>query len=372
MADPLAQLLLGRLAGGGMQTPPAMMNPLPMPNMSPVATPSINPAGGVPSIPAMPAAAPAAVVPPVPQNAGGGVGGLLSNFAEKVRTDPAFQQALLMFGSQLMQPIQPGQTGLGNLGKAFATSLGTLNQSRAAAAQQRLNEREIGVKEGMLGEEGRQFDAQKASREADVELKKAQAGYYNRMPDTSKGEGSAKVAEANTLAKALILAEKQAIAEGRLTPEQAKYQSNPNLATIDAIQRLNPNNATDPDAFEAGIRETIAPYIDLFSEKQLQELETQIADGRAKLAERDLTTRFTRTPSPGTGTGTGATGDFSSGATGATSSSSASGGKGDAAEKTRIFNLAKTHLANGVRRELIVKRLKDLGYTDAQIKAEGL
>lgn len=225
---------------------PAALMPLLAGQSAPVGTP--------PTFPG----APQAVGAP-----GGGGGPQSQGFMDLIRSgDPAMMQTLIRLGAGLMQPIQPGNTAGGVIGSALADSLDFFNQRRSAEASARREDEQIGLqrenveiqrsradteatstseaadlRRSQLEEEQRQFDAQSGLREAQQEVAESRARLNDRLPKATTA-GDAKVKQTDTVAKALIAAEKNAIQDGSMSPEQARYSSNPDLAILDATDML--------------------------------------------------------------------------------------------------------------------------------------
>lgn len=90
--------------------------------------------------------------------------------------DPGVQQALLSFGTNLMQPRQPGQTAAGQIGQSTALAGQALQQQeereraqRAAEREGEMQERQLGLQEERVGYEGERLGLarEQAGREAE-------------------------------------------------------------------------------------------------------------------------------------------------------------------------------------------------------------
>lgn len=75
-----------------------------------------------------------------------------SVLADKFKTDPTYQLALLKFGTSLMQPVAPGQSAAGHVGQAVQGGADLLLQQQAAARRNQLAERQVQVLERAQGE----------------------------------------------------------------------------------------------------------------------------------------------------------------------------------------------------------------------------
>lgn len=81
---------------------------------------------------------------------------------EKVQTDPNLQRALMYFGQSAVQPMQPGQTPLGQFANAAVTGVNAYEFGKEAEFQRRL-------KEAQEGRAQRESDANVAGTEARTE-----------------------------------------------------------------------------------------------------------------------------------------------------------------------------------------------------------
>jgi hypothetical protein len=194
---------VGSLLLGG--TPPGMTPPFAPPTEAPVQAPV-----------AAPAEAPA----------GNPVVGAWKNFITQLQTDPNMRKALFQTGVGLMKTPELGKSGWDTASEALNRGMMTLETLREQQRRQKLEEREEVRKDETLedvkkrtGIYGKATDAQVGEaaqrtraaeflnspevqdiklklmrgeideQEAGVQLKKAQAGYYNRMPKESAGGG---------------------------------------------------------------------------------------------------------------------------------------------------------------------------------------
>lgn len=66
---------------------------------------------------------------------------------ERIKTDPNLQRSLMMMGSYLMQPIQPGQSALGQFGGGVAFGSAAYQMGQSAETEAQLAEREQRMKE---------------------------------------------------------------------------------------------------------------------------------------------------------------------------------------------------------------------------------
>lgn len=167
--------------------------------------------------------------------------------------DPRMQMAqyLMMLGGGMMQPIQPGDTGLGVFGRAMgnaakfnqeqqlqnrgmqdqAARTGILERGQRTTQQRADQEgREIGRREMSDDQKVREWEENAGLREAEAGLRKAQAGYYNRMPST--GGGAAKSKQTQLLVNAMIRA------DSKLPPERQKFKGDRDLALIEVTNFL--------------------------------------------------------------------------------------------------------------------------------------
>ena len=68
-------------------------------------------------------------------------------FIEQIKADPNVQMAMLRMGTNLMQPVAPGQTAAGHLGKSLDDSVSYLGGLREAERARKNQERELTLKE---------------------------------------------------------------------------------------------------------------------------------------------------------------------------------------------------------------------------------
>lgn len=97
--------------------------------------------------------------------------------ANKIQTDPNLRQAMLVTGASMMQPLQPGQTGMGSLGQSMVAGAGAYAQGEQRAFQQKViagrekrEEDRAGMEKELHPERVRQARAgsRRAETEADV------------------------------------------------------------------------------------------------------------------------------------------------------------------------------------------------------------
>lgn len=182
--------------------PNTPVNPFPVIESSPV--PPASDQFGAAIAPTEPAGVPAASPDDLVTRKAG-----WARFLERVGTDPALQQAFIKFGTQALQPIQPGQTGLGALSSALQTGVDTLSAKRAfrtetqrKAAELTLKERKTTAGETRAG--AAKTIAGAAVTRADASTLRAEAA----MKAAERGVGAigvaAKVQENEQIAKALV------------------------------------------------------------------------------------------------------------------------------------------------------------------------
>lgn len=165
---------------------------------------------------------------------------------ERLKTDPTLQQALLMFGANALQPVDPrSQTTAGVLGNALAGSINFLNSQRSQQTQEKQaaeagtrEERKVGLLEGKRQDELSQYEGEKPLREAQVDLMKSQAE-KNRRPDK---------APAAAFENELVKQYAQALLTEDVTG--VKYKGNPQLAFKDAVERIKKIGTGDDKAQE--------------------------------------------------------------------------------------------------------------------------
>lgn len=136
---------------------------LAFPNLTPLQTPA----------PAVPSLAsqwqPGVVEQPVTD------AGLLGDISK----DPSKLLALLQFAGSVVQPVGPGQTQAGVIGKALTDAAGTFSKSRASEqADQQATAK--------LTEQKRQDVETSATEQSKIDLEAAMADYYKRLPASSK------------------------------------------------------------------------------------------------------------------------------------------------------------------------------------------
>lgn len=108
-----------------------------------------------------------------------------------LQQDPGAQQALLRFGTSLMQPIQPGQTVAGHFGQATNVGAEALLAQRARAAQATQQEKDNAFRERTLEAEGeRQTERLSA---ADQRLKRQLEAEERRLGDRLSAEKQAQL-----------------------------------------------------------------------------------------------------------------------------------------------------------------------------------
>lgn len=171
----------------GQAIPGAQQEGAPPPQAPFGSVPPSAPTGGAPQ-PQMPPAPPlGAMMPPIEiqpgpptdaqQQAHRASGWQL--FSKKLQTDPAWQMALLSFGTNLMQPVQPGQSKAGHFGQALTQGANTLSATqqgiRKAGLEERrvaADERRVAADETRVRHEGRRVDV--VEKTADEQIKESQ------------------------------------------------------------------------------------------------------------------------------------------------------------------------------------------------------
>ena len=120
-----------------------------------------------------------------------------TQFLQKLSSDPALQAGLLKIGTQLLQPIQPGQTGGGAAASAIQSGADTISAARSGQARGALEERKVGAAEtrakaAMISAKKPSGTSKVAKVEEVNQMAKAlvQAKVY---PDTPQGRAQAKI-----------------------------------------------------------------------------------------------------------------------------------------------------------------------------------
>lgn len=123
-------------------------------------------------------------------------------FVDRLRTDPALQQALLQFGAQALQPIPPGGTAAGQFGKAAAAGGQAYSQQQALAGRQKYLE-STAESQRIGAEASKQQAATGAKRQTALErYEQGQLGVAQQQADTARlvGEATAELARARAKA----------------------------------------------------------------------------------------------------------------------------------------------------------------------------
>lgn len=155
-----------------------------------------------------------------------------NTFMQSLASDPEKQQMLLRVGVAMMQPVQPGESPLGNAGKAMQVGADYLNTSRAARTEGTRKNAELALRGVDAGSGRISAEATKSRAETDkaqlpfqqmtAEASKltAEASMYRAKNPVGNGGGEAKkVQQINQLAQALA------------TQNAAQYASSPILTS---------------------------------------------------------------------------------------------------------------------------------------------
>lgn len=94
-----------------------------------------------------------------------------SGFLQKVQTDPAFTQAMLMMGSRLLQGPRPGQDDAGMLGDAAMVGLTAHNMMKGNEHTQALQDQEMALREKKAKVDMASTEARTAGTLQDTEQK---------------------------------------------------------------------------------------------------------------------------------------------------------------------------------------------------------
>lgn len=123
-------------------------------------------------------------------------------FVDRLRTDPALQQALLSFGAQALQPIPPGGTAAGQFGQAAAAGGQAYSQQKALAGRQQYLEST--AQSQRIGAEASAKQAETGARRQTAleRYEQGQLGVSQQRADTERlvGEASAELARARARA----------------------------------------------------------------------------------------------------------------------------------------------------------------------------
>ncbi len=190
------------------------MAPTAVPGMQPPGVPPAPPAAGVGnamgnSLPPELAPGP----PTSPAEAAQRRAGWTS-LVDQLKTNPKLQMALMRVGTQLIQPVQPGQTPLGHFGQAVAGSMDYLSAMQKAegdAAHQQAQTEELKAKALTEGQ-------RPAAVAAGAELTQAQTAQTKEQTAESNALRNSKVKEASEKIKLMV-------AQGNLAQAQATEMS---------------------------------------------------------------------------------------------------------------------------------------------------
>lgn len=213
-------------------------------------------------------------------------GGPPPSFFQQVRQDPMMQMAMMQAGAQMLQPAQPGQTPLGQVGAGIQTGFGSLAKQRkdAAALQaeaQKENrkmsleerkednvrlglDRESRMKQAEFRQRLREWDTMDPVRSAELEKIRAQARAYDRD----------NTGETERLTERL----------GRLLYGQGGYDS-PEQAELDAINfYATAKNAPTEQQFSADFFKSVGAILPFMPDMsgELVEIHNQLLEQMRK------------------------------------------------------------------------------------------
>lgn len=210
---------------------------------------------------------------------------------EKLKSDPKLQLMLLKLGTQMMQPVQPGQTAAGHVGQALGGSVDYLQAQQAAETQQELQ---------------RAQTAEVTARTATEAQRPAGVAATTGLTEAQIGRTVAETGTEDALRKGLVEEAQQKIklmkSQGGLADEQAReyattLQRNPKYAAAvikeleaRAWQHKNPG-ASQREASRARLDfiASLAPIIQKVDPElqALSKTDPELAIAKAKLQASD-------------------------------------------------------------------------------------